>query len=129
MIVSIAVIVAAGPFVVPVLFGPGYESVTALLFVLAPGAAVVVVNQVLGDVLRGLGRPGAVAVCEWAGIVSTVAGLALLVPHVGVMGAAVTSTATYVVVFLLLLHYVSKHAGVLTRRRARSVPPVRTADP
>lgn len=128
-VLCLAVIVAAGPFVVPVLFGPGYESVTALLFVLAPGAAVVVVNQVLGDVLRGLGRPGAVAVCEWTGIVSTVAGLVLLVPHVGVMGAAVTSTATYVVVFLLLLHYVSKHAGVLTRRRARSVPPVRTADP
>lgn len=129
-VVCLSVILTAAPIVVPVLFGSGYESVTAILFVLAPGAAVVVVNQVLGDVLRGLGRPGAVAMCEWAGIVSTVAGLVLLVPHVGVMGAAVTSTATYIVVFLLLLHYVSKHAGLATRLRARtrSVPPVPPAD-
>lgn len=123
-VMSMAAIVVAGPFVVPVLFGAGYGSVTVLLLILAPGAAVVVVNQVLGDILRGLGRPGAVAVCEWFGIVATIVGLFLLVPRVGVMGAAVTSTVTYVVVFLMLLYFVSKHAGVLGRHCDHNVPPV-----
>jgi len=127
-VVSLALILAAGPFVVPVLFGPGYTSVTVLLLVLAPGAAVVVVNQVLGDLLRGLGRPGAVAVCEWVGIVSTVVGLVLLVPHLGVMGAAVTSTITYVVVFVLLLRFVSKQVYVHNRRHADDVVALRRAE-
>lgn len=114
-VICLTVIVAAAPFVVPALFGPGYEPVTVLLLVLAPGAAVVVVNQVLGDILRGLGRPGAVAVCEWIGIVSTIAGLVLLVPHLGVMGAAVTSTVTYTLVFVLLFCFVSRRGGAVSR--------------
>jgi len=127
-VVSLALILAAGPFVVPVLFGPGYSSVTVLLLVLAPGAAVVVVNQVLGDVLRGLGRPGSVAVCEWVGIVSTVAGLVVLVPHLGVMGAAVTSTTTYGAVFVLLLRFVSKQVRVRSRDHPDDVLAVRKAN-
>jgi O-antigen/teichoic acid export membrane protein len=111
--VSIVLILVAGPFIVPALFGPGYGSVTRLLLVLAPGATVVVVNQVLGDVLRGLGQPGIVAICEWIGVVTTVAGLLLLVPHLGVLGAAITSTVTYVLVFVLLRRAVSRHASAL----------------
>lgn len=117
-LVSLALILVAGPFLVPVIFGSGYQSVTRLLLVLAPGAAVVVVNQVLGDVLRGLGRPGAVALCEWLGVVLTVVGLVLLVPRLGVMGAALTSTITYMVVFTLLRLSVSKHAA------APAAPPI-----
>jgi O-antigen/teichoic acid export membrane protein len=111
-VVSIAFIVVAGPFIVPVLFGPGYQSVSRLLLILAPGAAVVAVNQVLGDVLRGLGRPGVVAVCEWLGVISTLGGLVLLVPRLGVMGAALTSTLTYMIVYVLLRRAVSRHAAL-----------------
>lgn len=110
-VVSIVLIVIAGPLLVPLLFGPGYQSVTRLLIVLAPGAAVVVVNQVLGDVLRGLGRPGVVAVCEWVGVISTIGGLVLLVPRLGVTGAALTSTVTYLIVYVFLRRAVSRHAA------------------
>lgn len=121
-LVGIAGVLAAGPYIVPVFFGPGYGSVTSLLLVLAPGAAVVVVNQVLGDVLRGLGRPGIVAVCEWIGVVSTVGGLMLLVPHLGVMGAAITSTFTYMVVFVLLRRAVSKRLPAFRGGPAEGMP-------
>src|SRR5664280_543336 len=39
-LVSIAVILVAGPFIVPLLFGPGYQPVSRLLMFLAPDAAV-----------------------------------------------------------------------------------------
>jgi O-antigen/teichoic acid export membrane protein len=107
-VLSLAGILAVGPFAIPLLFGSGYHSVTTILLVLAPGAAVVVVNQVLGDVLRGLGRPSAVAWCEGFGLIFTIGGLFLLVPRLGVMGAAATSTVTYLMVFALLLWSVSK---------------------
>jgi O-antigen/teichoic acid export membrane protein len=122
--VSIVLIVIAGPFLVPVLFGPGYEPVTRLLLVLAPGAAVVVVNGVLGDVLRGLGHPGVVALCEWFGVIATVGGIVVLVPHLGVMGAAITSTVTYLLVYGFLRRAVSRHAARFQARQPRH-PPVR----
>ena len=119
-ILSVVMILVAGPFMVPRLFGAGYGHVTALLLVLAPGAAVVVVNQVLGDVLRGLGRPGVVALYEWIGVISTVGGLALLVPRFDVMGAAITSTVTYTIVFVLLRRAVARHAAVLEQHTPRT---------
>lgn len=109
-VACLAVILVLSPVVVPLLFGSEYPSVPRLLLVLAPGAAVVAVNQVLGDVLRGLGRPGTVAMWEGLGVVSTVCGLALLVPVMGVMGAALTSTVTYLIVYVLLRRSVARHA-------------------
>lgn len=104
-------IAAAGPWLIPRLLGPAYQPVTWLVLILAPGAAVVAVNQVMGDILRGVGRPGAVAVCEWLGLVFTVLGLTLLVPRLGTVGAAITSTVTYLVVFVLLRAFVSRHTA------------------
>jgi antigen flippase len=103
---------AVGPWLVPLVLGPAYDMVVKLLLILAPGAAVVAVNQVLGDVLRGLGRPGIVALCEWAGLVCTVIGLVLLVPRWGAVGAAITSTVTYMFVFALLRVAVVRQAAL-----------------
>jgi O-antigen/teichoic acid export membrane protein len=125
---SVATILAAGPVIVPIVFGPGYQSVPRLLLVLAPGATVVAVNQVLGDVLRGLGRPGIVAVCEWLGVLSTLGGLVLLVPHLGVTGAALTSTITYVFVHVLLRRSVSRHAADLLGATTRDMPKAKTGE-
>lgn len=114
ILLSVAIcgmIAACGPWLVPLLLGPAYQSVRVLLLILGPGAAVVAVNQVLGDVLRGLGRPGIVARCEWLGFVCTVTGLALLVPRWGAVGAALTSTVTYLVVFVLLRIAVARQAA------------------
>lgn len=104
------------PFVVAPLFGTGYGRVTAVLFILAPGSVLYVVNKVLGDVLRGLGRPGLVARCEWAGVVGTLAGLAATVPAFGVYGAAGTSTVVYAGVHLLLRHAARTTSGSAARR-------------
>jgi O-antigen/teichoic acid export membrane protein len=117
---GISVILLSAPLLVPLVFGSGYQSVSRLLLVLAPGAAVMVVNQVLGDILRGLGRPGPVALCEWLGIISTIGGLVLLVPRLGVMGAALTSTATYLIVYVLLRRAVSRQAAALSARPTTS---------
>jgi len=119
-IVCVVLILFASPFIVPRLFGPGYDSVPRLLLILAPGAIVMVVNQVLGEVLRGLGRPGAVALCQWLGVISTIGGLVLLVPTLGVTGAALTSTVTYLIVYVLLSRSVSRHAATFRSTQSQS---------
>lgn len=113
-----AAIVLVAPFVVAPVFGTGYGKVTMLLFILAPGAVLFTVNQVLGDVLRGLGRPGLVARCEWTGVIGTLGGLAVTVPAFGTYGAAATSTVVYTLVHLMLRHAVRMGVLPATTRAA-----------
>lgn len=99
-----AVVLIGGAYVLlgPV-FGEEYAAAFPLVVALAPGAVFLMVNQVLSDVLRGYDRSGAVAVGQWVGLVVTVTGLAVSVPRWGAMGAALTSTAAYVIVAVVLL--------------------------
>ena len=101
-IAGVVLITACSPLVVPPVFGTGYEAVPKLLVILAPGAILFVVNQVIGDVLRGLGRPGLVARCEWTGLVLTLVGLFVFVPMFGAYGAAWVSSIAYTMVHLML---------------------------
>jgi O-antigen/teichoic acid export membrane protein len=117
-VLCIGVLSAAAPLAVRVLLGRAYAPSLGLFWLLAPGAAVLGCNRVIDDVLRGLGRTLAVARCEWAGTVLTVAMLAALVPTIGVAGAAVASSVAYGVTFVLLLRAALGAVGVT----ASSVP-------
>lgn len=106
--IGVATIVASSPVVVPTLFGHGYSEVPKLLLALAPGAVFFIVNQVIGDLLRGLGRPGLTARCELVGLACTLIGLFILVPRFGAYGAAFTSSFVYFIVHILLRIYLHK---------------------
>lgn len=121
-LLGIAIIAASAPFAVPIVFGDGYGDVPRLLFVLAPGAVAFVVNQVIGDLLRGLGRPGLVARCEWFGLIATLAGLIVLVPAFGPYGAAFTSSVVYLIVHVLLRWCLRSARSELNRNVAGKDP-------
>lgn len=106
---AVGTIVAAGvavtaPFLVPRLLGPAFSAAIPLLWVLAPGGALLACNQVLGDILRGCDRSRAAARGQGAAAVVTIGLLTVLIPAMGAMGAAITSTVAYLVSFALLLH-------------------------
>ena len=44
--------------------GPAYRGAVPLLWMLAPGGIFLACGQVVGDILRGLGRPGQVALAQ-----------------------------------------------------------------
>lgn len=90
------------PFLATRLLGPSYVDVPILVALLAPGAVILGCNQVLGDILRGRGRPLDVGRCELVGLVATGALLSALVPPLGARGAAIASTMAYAVSFVLL---------------------------
>jgi O-antigen/teichoic acid export membrane protein len=114
-ILCMGAVSAAAPLVVHWLLGPQYAPSVRLLWLLAPGAAVLGCNRTIDDVLRGLGRAFAVARCEWIGTALTVALLAALVPLMGVAGAAVASSVAYCVTFAFLLRVVLRAVDVTPR--------------
>ncbi len=91
-------VVVSAPHVVPLLFGAGFEDSVAPLQILMPGSVALSVSAVLANALRGLGRPLEPARAELAGAIATLLLLPLLLPLLGIVGAAIASTLSYVIV-------------------------------
>jgi O-antigen/teichoic acid export membrane protein len=100
--VIVAAVCALAPLLVPVVFGNGYRRSIVVLWLLAPGAVFLAINQVLAGILLGRGRPLFMSAAEGIGVVFTVVLLVVLIPRFGIRGAAVTSTVTYGAVMVLL---------------------------
>ena len=85
----------AAYWLVPLVFGASYRASVPLLWMLAPGAVFLACGQVVGDLLRGRNHPSSVAWSQGIAAVFTVVLLIVLLPLIGVAGAAVASTIAY----------------------------------
>ena len=90
-------------WVVPLVFGPGYQGAVPLLWILAPGGVFMAASQVAGDLLRGRDRPGLVAVAQGLAAVFTVVLLVVLLPSTGVAAAAIASSVAYGVALAVMI--------------------------
>jgi O-antigen/teichoic acid export membrane protein len=130
--VALALTVTA-PWLLRVFFGAGFVAATGPARLLLAGAVALSVGRVLAAILRAAGRPLDAGTAELAAIVVTGAGLALLLPRLGLLGAALTSLAAYLVSTGWMLRKLRSGAGLspadlfgLGPRRAASR---HTADP
>lgn len=96
IIVPVAI---ASYWIVPLVFGSDYRGAVPLLWILAPGAIFLSGSQVVGDLLCGRKHPNVVAWAQGLAAVFTVVLLLVLLPVIGVPGAAVASTVSYGVAF------------------------------
>jgi O-antigen/teichoic acid export membrane protein len=96
-------IAASSYWLIPAVFGPAYRAAVPLVLILTPGGIFLACSQVTGDLLRGLGRPGLVAVAQGFAAVFTVVLLIALLPSAGVAGAAIASTVAYGIALAVML--------------------------
>lgn len=97
MTLSAAVVLVATmhPLVIAI-FGRPFAPVVGVARVLVLAAVPLSLARVLHGVLKGLGRPVDAGISEGGALVVTAVGLAVLLPTVGLMGAAITSVCAYV---------------------------------
>jgi O-antigen/teichoic acid export membrane protein len=104
-------------WMIPLVFGAAYRAAVPLLWILTPGAMFLACGQVVGDLLRGRNRPVLVAWAQGLAAVLTVSLLLILVPFIGVYGAAIASTLAYGVALAAMLR--SLHRVGQEAREAR----------
>ncbi len=80
---------------VPLVFGAAYRGAVPLLWVLIPGAIFSACGLVVADLLRGRDHLNAVAWAQGPAALLMIVLLIVLLPVVGVMGAAIASTIAY----------------------------------
>lgn len=102
----------AAPVAVPVLFGQPFAAALQPLYILLPGVSALAINKVLCNELIGRGKP---LVGTWAAIVSLVLNVPLnllLIPRIGIAGAALASTISYAVCTIVPLVAFKRVSGV-----------------
>ncbi len=104
-----AILAAVAMPIIPSFFGAGYRPSVMLVWIMAPSGVFLALNQVVGDLLRGRGQPLAVALSQGAGAALTVVLLIILIPIIGVVGAAVTTTVTYGITTAIMLLALRRH--------------------
>lgn len=95
-------IVLIAPQMVPFLFGDGFANSVTPLRILMAGTVALCISSVLASALRGLGRPLEPARAELVGAITTLVLLPLLLPWLGIAGAALASTVSYTLVAITL---------------------------
>lgn len=83
------------PFIVLALYGRAFMDAVAPAYWLMPGMVPMTVFRVLSHAVSGHGRPEYATYAATVGLVATVALDLLLIPHFGIVGAAVASSVAY----------------------------------
>lgn len=103
-----AMLAVATPLLLPLVLGPSYLPAVPSAVVLTLAAVPLGISTVAAEIVRGLGRPGAILRAEAFGAGTTVALLAILIPSLGFTGAAVASAVAYTVTAIVILQRVRR---------------------
>jgi len=90
------------PVAVPLLFGVAFGPAVLPAAILVVASMFSALSSLLEDVLRGLGRPRTILGGEVAGLAVTVVLLGLLLPQLGIVGAAIASLGSYLAISIVL---------------------------
>ncbi len=98
-----------GKWLIPFLYGPAFEASYLPMLILLPGMFVYMASRrVINKFLSANGRPGLSSKVEGIGALTGIAAYLLLIPPLGVIGAAIASTLAYVVSTVAAHYYLRK---------------------
>ena len=102
--VMFLICLAAIPFslILPVLYGPAFSEVPKLLLVLLPGVFLIGLESVVVQHSNAMGLPQAIPIFWMATLLTNIILVFFLVPRYGAFGAAVASTISYALIFILV---------------------------
>jgi len=96
-------------------YGPAFHPAVLPMFILLPGMWFLSTGTVVAGVLRGRGQPGFASALAGGAVVVTVALDFVLIPALGIPGAALASLAAYVVFGISSLIALSRLSGIPLR--------------
>ncbi len=79
---------SVGPYLLTLVYGHKFEPAVAPFLILLVEAILSSAARTLAQAFSASGRPSAVTAMEFAGVVGSISGMIVLVPHLGITGAA-----------------------------------------
>lgn len=112
----LAVICALAYLIVPILFSARFLPAVPLIWILAPGVLIRCATKVIPAYLVGVGKPGQTSIAVGIGLVVNLILLYLLLPAIGLAGAALATAASHLTISVYFDWVFRKHSK-LTRRK------------
>jgi O-antigen/teichoic acid export membrane protein len=122
-IVFVAIVL--GPYMIPLIFGREFAGSYAPLLALSVGILAMAVQRPLANYLTALDRPWRLATLQAAALGVNVTLNLLLIPRLGISGAALASAAAYLVLAAACLRWASSTMEVPARTFLRVGPAAR----
>jgi O-antigen/teichoic acid export membrane protein len=110
--VVIGLLIAAGSFAIPLIFGSAFEPAIALSLILLPGSALLGISNVMWSVVTGKGRPQYALYAMAIVTPPTIALYVVLIPALGATGGALASTLSYTATAVAGLYYFRRATGI-----------------
>jgi O-antigen/teichoic acid export membrane protein len=98
-------------FVLPLLYGPQFSDVTIQALILLPGVFLISIAAVLSQYFSGIGLPIALPLFWLAALGVNITLNVFFIPAFGPRGAAVASSTSYTLLFLLITIYFCSRTG------------------
>ncbi len=121
--ISLIIIVAA-PALIHLLFGEAFVRGAGVARILLVAAVPLSANRAIEGVLRGIGRPLDAGIAEIVALAATVVGLAVLLPLLGLTGAALSSLVAYLVAMVWMTRRATRALGMPAPATLRARPPI-----
>jgi len=99
----VGALLATAAVLIPLFFGDAFRDSVDLSYILLIGAMFTAVRRVGAECMRGRGQPGAGTTAEIVAILWLLAGLAVLLPTVGLTGVAIALASSQVASLVLLV--------------------------
>ncbi len=99
-----------GPGMILLLFGQRFRGSIPALWLLLPGIVLFCIPQALACYLGAIGKPRWNLVASLAGLVVTLILNVVLVPTIGIAGAAITSSLSYITTAVAVLYFFSRES-------------------
>jgi O-antigen/teichoic acid export membrane protein len=113
-VLAIAIALPARPLLGAV-YGADFRDAAEPLRLILPGAVLFAASAIVGAGLYAAGRPFTATIAQLAGLVVTIAGLAIFLGSGGIRAAAIVSSASYATVFVATLVAYKRVTGLAWR--------------
>lgn len=102
-------------WLIPIIYGSEFAGATVALLLLLPGLVAFSIEVVLMNYIAGEGSPPVVFIAPLVGVVLNVAANLVLIPLMGIEGAALTSSFAYFVVLTIVVVYYIRTTATTVR--------------
>ena len=97
--------------ILPLLYGPAFSEAPAQLLILLPGVFLIGLESVLVQHANAMGLPRTIPLFWMATLLTNIILVFVLVPRYGAFGAAMASTISYALIFLLVVAHFHSTTG------------------
>lgn len=113
--VGVSVLYLVGGRIVALLFGPGMTPSSPALWILLPGVLALAPAKIVSSYMNGIGKPRRPAMAAISALPVTLVLDLFLIPRMGISGAALASSATYLVIAVTSMILFGKESGASWR--------------